>query len=283
MLLLAGFKGNPVVWRPKPKPPEQVARTAGQSAQGTDFLMSALGAAAVFGIIMWVTFWIPVAIVAAVAVLLYPRTRARRVEAERRNSMTQALAAWTEMLRDHVFAGGGPMEAVQVTASLVPDTIRPEVSRLLARIERGEIQQALDGFAADVDHPQGDMLVIALHTALAPQATGNFKDLLGRIARLLRAEVVMRERVETSRSKARTSARIVLGMSATMLFLAVVSGRGIVEAFQDGLGQIVMTATITFFVIGLYGMSRMAQWEDPFRFQLRSGYRPNDRTEVISI
>lgn len=286
MLMLAGVRGNPVLWRPKPKPSADATsgRTTESSTSPSHFVASAAGALTIFALIMWVTRWIPVATVAAAAVLFYPAIRARQVEAARRNSMTQALASWTEMLRDHVLAGGGPMEAVQATAPLVSDTIKPEVTRLLTRIDRGELRTALDGFASDVDHPQGDMLVMALHAALAPQATGNFKELLGRIARLLRAEVVMRDRVETTRVKARTSARIVLGMSAAMLLIAVVSGAGVVAAFQDPLGQIVMTMVVVLFLSGWWGMARLARWKEPFRFKLRSGYRPVDRAgQVMSL
>ena len=258
-----------------PTGPRPAATTA-----GVVWLGSVAGGVAGFVATMALTRWLAVAVTVGVAIALTPRTRARRIEAARRAALTEALASWTEMLRDHVVAGGGPMEAVQVTAPLAPEAIRVDVIRLLTRVERGQVRVALDGFAADVDHPQCDMLVIALHTALAPQATGNFKELLSRIARLLREEVAMRDRVETTRAKARMSGRIVLGMSAAMLGLALVSGAGVIEAFQDPLGQLVLSVAVLCFVAGFWGMARMARWSEPFRFQLRSGYRPLDRTEV---
>lgn len=57
----------------------------------------------------------------------------------------EAIAAWTEMLRDVSAAGSGLQEAIAATAPLSPAHIRAEVARLAVRLERDRLGPALLG------------------------------------------------------------------------------------------------------------------------------------------
>jgi len=69
------------------------------------------------------------------------------------------------MLRDTMAAAAGLQEAVIAAARVAPPPIRTEARALAARIERQPFSDALAVFAAEVNDPVADLLVVALSTA----------------------------------------------------------------------------------------------------------------------
>src|SRR3546814_5212254 len=62
---------------------------------------------------------------------------------------TEAIAAWTEMLRDTMSGAHGLEEAVTTSAIVAPAPIRREVTALAVRLERQLLDVALRAFATD--------------------------------------------------------------------------------------------------------------------------------------
>ena len=93
---------------------------------------------------------------------------------------TEAVAAWAEMLRD-TLAAGGFREAILASRRVAPAPIAAQVGELAERSEYAPLGVALRQFAHAVDDPVADHVVAALVVATERQAAG-LRDMLGRIA-----------------------------------------------------------------------------------------------------
>lgn len=182
---------------------------------------------AVVGILLTLltTGWLVAALFAgglgALAPTLFGGKSARRSELAR----IEAIAGWTEMLRDVSSSGAGIQEAVSATAPLAPEAIWTQVAALAVRLERDRLVPALRSFADDLHDPLADLVVAALITASSEQ-TRHFGDLLTSLASAIREQAAMRLRIESGRARTRATARAVAAIS-------IASAAGFV-AFDSG-------------------------------------------------
>lgn len=71
---------------------------------------------------------------------------------------TEAVATWTELIRDSLSASAGLAQAIVVTAPSAPLPIRPEVRALAARLTNGvSLEPALRSLAAEVNDPAAEI------------------------------------------------------------------------------------------------------------------------------
>src|SRR5205807_272684 len=97
-----------------------------------------IGLAVAVGVVTGVaTGWVVGAALAGLAVWALPRILGRDVEHARRVARIEAIATWTEMLRDTLSAAAGLEQAILATAPLAPLAIRGEITDLAGRIENG--------------------------------------------------------------------------------------------------------------------------------------------------
>jgi tight adherence protein B len=199
LLVLAGTRGISAA----PPRPRAVPRTA---------LLRAAAAIVVAVIVAGVTGWPVLGALSAAGVLSVPvmiRRRQRQAGAMR----NEALAQWTEMLRDTMAGAAGLEEAIIVSARRPPPAIATAVTRLAARLEHHALPDALHAFASDLDDPTADLLAAALITA----ATNEVRDLgrlLAALVEATRAQVQMRASIEAGRAHVRSATRVVLGVTA---------------------------------------------------------------------
>lgn len=212
-----------------------------------------------------VTRW-PVAAVVLAAVgwfwtELFGSGRAR----ERAIARTEAIASWTEMLRDTMAGAHGLEEAVVTTAAVAPDAIRPEVTALAVRIERQPFDVALEAFARDLDHPTGDLVVTALKIA-AHGSVGNLSELLGTLAIAARDEAAMRLRVDAARARLRTAVRVIAAVTGATVLGLIVLNRPYLEVYSKPAGQLVLAGVAGMWVAAVCWLSRMSRFVGPERF-----------------
>lgn len=212
-----------------------------------------------------VTRWPVAAVVLAVAgwfwTELFGGGRARAHVIAR----TEAIASWTEMLRDTMAGAHGLEEAVLTTAAVAPDAIRPEVTALAVRIERQPFDVALEAFAHDLDHPTGDLVVTALKIA-AHGSVGNLAELLGTLAGAARDEAAMRLRVEAARARLRTAVRVIAAVTGVTVLGLIVLNRPYLEAYSKPAGQLVLAAVAGIWAAAVWWLSRMSRFVGPERF-----------------
>jgi tight adherence protein B len=215
-----------------------------------------------------VTGWPVGALLAGLVAAVVPGTLGRiRREADT-VARTEAVAAWTEMLRDTLAAAAGLEEAVAATAAQAPEAIRGEVQRLRRRLDHGALPAALERFADDLADPAADLVVAALLTAARREAR-ELVPLLSELARSARAEAEMRLRVHVSRARIRTAVRVVVATLGLFAGGLLVFNRPYLAPYGTAVGQLVLLGVGAVFAAGWWLLQKMAAIEAPERFLAR--------------
>ncbi|MEU8632722.1 type II secretion system F family protein [Amycolatopsis sp. NPDC048633] len=204
------------------------------------------------------TGWIVGGMLAGAAAWFLPalvgpdRAHARRV------ARIEAVASWTEMLRDTLAAAAGLEQAILATAPLAPNAISDDVGRLAARLRSGHrLAPALRHLAEELADPTADLVIASLVLAAEHQARG-LGELLGSLAETARAQAAMRMRVETGRARTRTSVRVVVATTLAFAVGVVVLNRAYLVAYDSPLGQAVLLVIGALFSGGFAWLNRIA-------------------------
>lgn len=257
LLIVLGIRGTPERQaRPQPQLPVWLSDRL--------LLRTALAGAAL--VIVWLaTGWPAGAFVAAVGGAAAPSlvgTRARRNAAV---AKIEAIAAWSEQLRDVMAAAAGIQEAIVATGPLAPAPIRAEVRLLVERIatRRERLRPALEHFADDLGHPLSDMVVTSL--LLASERQGRLGDLLSEVARSARQTATMRLRVEAARARTYVTTRLIVGITVLIGTWLLVFRREYLAPFDSAGGQVMLVVIGAVFLGAGALMRRMAEPNEPAR------------------
>ncbi|GLY68749.1 type II secretion system F family protein [Amycolatopsis taiwanensis] len=205
-----------------------------------------------------VTGWLVGAALAAAAVWFLPRLVGPDRAHTRRVARIEAIASWTEMLRDVLSAAAGLEQAILATAPLAPAPIRGEITTLAARLEsRQRLAPALRAVARELDDPTADLVLAALVLAAEHQAR-QLGDLLGSLATTAREQAAMRMRVETGRARTRTSVRVIVATTLAFAAGVVVFNRAYLDVYNTLTGQLVLLIIGGLFAAGFAWLARIA-------------------------
>jgi tight adherence protein B len=226
-----------------------------------------VGLAVAVGVLTGVaTGWVVGAVLAGLAVWALPRVLGRDPEHARRVARIEAIATWTEMLRDTLLAAAGLEQAILATAPLAPPAIRGEITDLAVRIENGDrLAPSLRHLADQLADPTGDLVIAALVLAAEQQAR-QLGDLLGSLAHTAREQASMRMRVEAGRARTRTSVRVIVGTTLCFAVAVVLLNRPYLSAYDSATGQIVLLGIGVLFGLGFAWLVRVAGVAEPQRF-----------------
>ncbi|MFD8494981.1 type II secretion system F family protein [Amycolatopsis sp. NPDC059657] len=229
------------------------------------------------------TGWVVGAILAGLACWAIPRVLGRDPEHARRVARIEAVATWTEMLRDTLSTAAGLEQAILATAPLAPTTIRSDLTDLAARLENGErLAPSLRRLAEQLADPTGDLVIAALVLAAEQQAR-QLGDLLGSLAHAAREQASMRMRVEAGRARTRTSVRVIVGTTLTFAVAVVLLNRSYLSAYDSTSGQIVLLGIGALFSVGFAWLVHIAKVAEPVRFLSRPGTTSGSDTAVLSV
>lgn len=218
-----------------------------------------VGLAATVGLLAGIVTGWPVGGLLAVAAVvglpaLWSETAARRVIDHH-----EAIASWTEMLRDTLHASVGLSQAIVATAAVAPLAVRPAVERLAARLSTGvAVEQALRSLADELDDSTVDMVVCALLLAASAKAQ-RLADVLGALATTTREQVAMELRVEAVRVSARSSVRMVMAFTVAFVAGVAVLGHTYLAPFGTAQGQVVLAVAGGCDAAGLWLLVRMTR------------------------
>jgi tight adherence protein B len=218
-----------------------------------------------------VTRW-PVAVVLGAATVSAIPYLVRQTSSSHQTDHIEAVAVWTELLRDTLSASAGLAQAIIATAPVAPPAIRTPVTGLANRIVSGvPMSDALLLFGADVDDSSADLVVCALLLAATSRAQ-RLAELLGTLAASIRDEVAMRLRVEASRASARSGVRSVAACSLVFVALLTLIARSYLAPYDTALGQTVLLVVGACYAAGIYLMIRLVRAPSPVRI-LQPGRR----------
>lgn len=205
-----------------------------------------------------VTRW-PVAGVMGTAASAMLPGRLRKVVPGEASKQAEAVAGWTELLRDSMAASAGLAQAIVVTASSAPVPIRPQVSALATRLANGiSLESALRSFALEVDEPAAEFLVCALLLAATSRAQ-KLVEVLSALVDSIREDVSMHLRVDASRAAARSSVRTVVIFSVAFALVLTVVAHSYLSPFGTPTGQVVLAVVGVFYALGLMLMVQLVR------------------------
>ncbi|HJE58731.1 MAG TPA: type II secretion system F family protein [Nocardiopsis listeri] len=172
----------------------------------------------------------------------------------------EAVAAWTEMLRDLMAGSSGLHQAIAATAPIAPEPLREAVHRLADDMRGGrEPQEALHVFAETVDNPTGDLVASALSMSATRHAT-DLGVLLGALAESARDQAAMLVKVSASRARLRTSSRIIMGATLGMGAFLLLFNPEYLAPFDGFLGQTVLAGIGALWATAVVWMTRMSRF-----------------------
>jgi tight adherence protein B len=255
VVALAGLRGVALVDRP---------RIGTDAALAPRFIAGFVGAAGAWFLVGW-----PAVVVGAACLGWWgPMLWAGRHRHDEELALVEAIATWTEQLRDTLAAANGLEHAIGATAPLAPRPISAAVGRLAARVEYDSLSGALRRFADDVDHPVADFVVAALVTAAEREAR-DIGPLLGHLAVCARDEARMRTRVWVGRARTRSAVRIIVSVVVVFVTGLFLLDRDYLAPYDDPVGQIVLAGVISLFAGAIVTMDRMSRFAVPERFVRR--------------
>lgn len=259
-LVVAGIAGRPVLRFDGRRMVDRATNTTA---------VARAAAASIAGLaVLAVTGWIAGGALAVLAVLFSPRIVGGKAERDASIARTEAIASWTEMIRDSIAAASGLEEAIVATEPVAPRPIQGEVRRLADRLRHSSLSDALSAFGEDVAHPSADLVVAALTIAARMEAS-DLTGLLSRLAESIRGEARMRVRVEVGRTRVRTATKVILGVVAATVVLLTLLNRGYLAAYDSPGGQVALIVVGGIFALGGWLLARMSGLELPDRFTAR--------------
>jgi Flp pilus assembly protein TadB len=272
LMLVAGWRGGTPgpSWR-RLRLPSDRATLARAAATAGFALLAGLA-----------TGWVVGALLAGMTAWFVPSVFGRDKAEAKRVAQIEAVATWTEMLRDTLAAAAGLEQAISVTAPLVPEAIAPQITALAERLSDGQpLAESLRVLGDELDDPTADLVVSALVSA-AEHRAGRLGDLLGTLAAAAREQVTLRLKISAGRAQARTTVRITVAV--TLLYGAGLTllDRHYVAAFNDAQGQVVLLIVGALFTAGIAWQARIARIPEPGRFLTTTTdpQRPDPYAEV---
>jgi Flp pilus assembly protein TadB len=262
LLLIVAIRGvRPRPGKPSGRSRDELVRT----------LTTRTALAVVVGVVVLVVTRWPVAGVGAALLVLAWNTISGGAAEERRSmARLEALAAWTESLRDTIAGAVGLEQAIPSSLRAVAPVLHTHVQSLVDRMHtRVPLADALRKFGDDLDDASADLVVAALILNARLRGPG-LRDMLGALSTSARAELDMRRRVEANRRTTRRSVQIVVGVSVGTALLLAVANRAYVASYGTFTGQLVLAVVVGLFAAGFVWLRRLARYETPQRF-LSSG------------
>jgi Flp pilus assembly protein TadB len=217
------------------------------------------------------TRWVVAAVALGLLAAYWDRIAGNSAAEKRALARLEALATWTESLRDTIAGAIGLEQAIPATAANSGPTIRPSLNLLVDRLRiREPMPSALVAFADDLDDPSADVICASLVLNARLRGPG-LRDVLTALAVSTREELDMRRRIEASRRSIRRSVRIVLVIVLGVMGMMSTLNRQYVQPYDSVLGQMVLGLIALLFLGGLLWLRRLASPSKTDRFLVSEG------------
>ena len=238
-------------------------------------------------IVLVVTRWLVLAVALGLLAAMADRFFGGTGEERRAIERLDALATWTEALRDTIAGAVGLEQAIPATAVNAAPAIKPGLNLLVDRLRiREPLPSALMRFADDLNDPSADLIVAALVLNARLRGPG-LREVLSALADSAREELDVRRKVAAERRSTRRSVQVVVAITLIMAASLVLFNPTYMQPYTSFIGQVVLAVVIALYALGLIWLRRLAKIEVPERFLIRSdnaqrGNRSGDqRMEVV--
>jgi len=255
-LLLVALRGLP------PRPPGHPGRLRGWAREVGP---ARLAAAVLAGLVVLVaTGWL-VAGVGAVLLVLSWRGMSGAAGERAATARLEALATWTESLRDTIAGAVGLEQAIPASLRAAAPSLREPLTAMVERLHtRMPMPEALRRFADDLADPGADLIVAALIINAGLRGPG-LRDLLGALSRSVRDELDVRRKVTAQRRSTRRGAQIVVGISVGLALGLALFNHAYVQVYDSVTGQLVLGVVTGLYAAGIVWMRALARFPVPER------------------
>jgi Flp pilus assembly protein TadB len=248
-----------------------------------------LGAGIAVGlVVLVVTRWLVLAIALGLLAGMADRFFGGTGEERRAIDRLDALATWTEALRDTIAGAVGLEQAIPATAVNAAPAIKPSLNLLVDRLRiREPLPSALMRFADDLNDPSADLIVAALVLNARLRGPG-LREVLSALADSAREELDVRRKVAAERRSTRRSVQVVVAITLIMAAGLILFNPTYMAPYRSFIGQVVLTLVIGLYALGLLWLRRLAKIEVPERFLIgmttdgRLSRPGDDRMETVS-
>jgi Flp pilus assembly protein TadB len=199
----------------------------------------------------------------------------------------EALAMWTESLRDTIAGAVGLEQAIPATTRAADPVIQDHLNAMLDRLRgRMPLAEAMQLFADDLNDSSADLVIAALILNSKLRGPG-LRDVLTALGRSAREEVDMRQRVIAQRAGTRRSVQIIIAVVVVFVLLMALFNRKFVQPYGTPVGELVLALVLLLFGLGFWWLRRLSVTEPPSRFLIRrtvpeptaaAQYRPSQQT-----
>lgn len=232
---------------------------------GQRLIIALLGGIVVGVLTRWVVLGLGMAVLIFFWNKLFGGLSSERLAMQR----VEALAMWTESLRDTIAGAVGLEQAIPSASKTAGPLLTPHLELLMDRLRgRMPLADALNLLAQDIDDPSADIIVAALILNAKLRGPG-LREVLGALAKSAREEVDMRQRVIAQRAGTRRSVQIIVACVVTVVLGLAFFDRRYVAAYDSAVGQIVLAVVVCFFAAGFLWLRKLAEVKTPERFLLR--------------
>lgn len=246
--------------------PSRPGRRRTRKAGSRPLLTRVLWGAGAFLVVLLLTRWVVPAVVVGLIAAFWDRITGNAKVEKQAILRLEALATWTESLRDTIAGAVGIEQAIPASVGATPPVIRPQLNLLVDRLRvREPLPEALQKFADDLDDASADMIVASLVLNARLRGPG-LRDVLTALARSTRNELDMRRRVDASRAGIRRSVQIVLVIVLGVMGGMTLFNRDYVEPYGTLLGQVVLVVVAGLMIGGLWWLRRLGEPEPRDRF-----------------
>ncbi len=281
VLLVAAVMG----WRPERTDHRNRGESRWASRLGTNLGRRAAIAVAAGVPVAMLTRW-PVMVGATVVLLwMWPQMFGASRASAQQVARLEAVATWTESMRDTIAGSIALEEAIRNTAGAAPEIIQEPLQRLVGSLSvHVPLPQALSQFAEDFQDESIDLVASALILNSRLRGPGLVATLTA-LACSAREELDMRRRIEEERKNLRRDARTIMVTAVGFAGVLALFSRSYMAPYSTATGQVVLAVVVGIFVAGLVWMRRLANVRGHERFlagpeTLARRARVSGRTDV---
>lgn len=195
----------------------------------------------------------------------------------------EALAGWTESMRDMVATGLALPEALAATARTASPLLAEPLGALADRLRAREpVEVALRAFADDLDDVSADLVVAAL--LLTSRAHGRqLTAVLTALASSARSELTVRRAIQADRRATRRGVQIVLAVTVGMALGLNLLNPGYVAPYRTPTGQLALAVVVAVFAVGFGWLHRLSRLPQPDRLLARTEPHPTHPTASMAV
>ncbi|AZM46736.1 type II secretion system protein [Streptomyces sp. WAC 06738] len=268
-LLIVALRGLPA------KPEHEKEQQGERAAELVRFASQRATLAAVAGLlVLLLTRWPVAGLATGVLVAFWDKLFGGAAAERMAMKRVEALAQWTESLRDTIAGAVGLEQAIPASARAAAPALRPHLDAMVDRLRsRTPLPDALQHLADDLDDASADLIIAALILNARLRGPG-LREVLGALAKSAREEVDMRQRVMAQRASTRRSVQIVVSVSVAFVLGLSVFNRGFVEPYGSPVGQAVLACVCGLFAAGFWWLRKLSTIETPERFLAGAKQQP---------